>query len=116
MRLIDSEKYYQDLQSRFDAINDSGTTNSSIMKQGIKTGLRLAMDRLAKTEPIWERQSKWNHGRPTDEGRYIVKYDDKLIEGFYYHGVLYGKKIAGKSTVRLVPDRVGGWVKWPREQ
>ena len=114
MRLIDSEKYYQDLQSRFDAINDSGTTNNSLMKQGIKTGLRLAMDRLAKTDPIWERQSKWNHGRPADEGRYIVQYDGKLIEGFFYHGVLYGKKTAGKSMVRLVPDRVGGWVAWPR--
>lgn len=99
MRLIDSESIKED----------------SLMKQGIKTRLRLAMDRLAKTEPIWESQSAWNHGRPTDEGRYIVQYDDKLIEGFYYQGVLYGKKIAGKSMVRLVPDRVGGWVTWPRE-
>ena len=111
MRLIDSEKYYQDLQRRSESIKED-----SVMKQGIKTGLRLAMDRLAKTDPIWESQSAWNHGRPADEGRYIVQYDGKLIEGFFYKGVLYEKKVGGKSMVRLVPDRVGGWVTWPKEQ
>lgn len=111
MRLIDSEKYYQDLQRRHDAIKED-----SVIKQGIKTGLRLAMDRLAKTEPIWEMQSRWNKGRPETEGRYIVLYDGKLVEGFYYQNVLYGKRISGKATVRLVPDRISGWVAWPKEE
>ena len=87
MRLIDSEKYYQDLQRRSESIKED-----SVMKQGM------------------------NHGRPADEGRYIVQYDGKLIEGFFYKGVLYEKKVGGKSMVRLVPDRVGGWVTWPKEQ
>ena len=110
MRLIDSEKYYQDLQRRSDAIKED-----SVMKQGIKTGLRLAMDRLAKTEPIWEKQSSWNSGKPEREGKHIVRYGGVLIEGFFYKGVLYGKQVGGKSMVRLVPDRVGGWLddSWP---
>ena len=110
MRLIDSEKYYQDLQRRSESIKED-----SIMKQGIKTGLRLAMARRAKTEPIWESQSAWNHGRPEAEGRYIVMYDGKLVEGFYYQNVLYCKRINGKAMVRLVPDRINGWVAWPKE-
>lgn len=111
MRLIDSEKYYQDLQRRSESIKED-----SVIKQGIKTGLRLALDRLAKTEPIWEMQSRWNKGRPESEGRYIVLYDGKLVEVFYYQNVLYGKRINGKAMVRLVPDRISGWVAWPKEE
>ena len=51
MRLIDSEKYYQYLQSRFDAINDCGTTNSSLMKQGIKTGLMWNIESMTGYKP-----------------------------------------------------------------
>lgn len=111
MRLIDSEAYYSDLSDKCAAIKDD-----SLTKQGIRDGLRLAMDVLAKTPPVWDRTGAWNEGLPCRDGRYIVMYDGRLIEGFRYRGVLYGKKTPGKPMVRLAVGRIEKWTEWPEER
>lgn len=111
MRLIDSEAYFRELHKRSEKINED-----SVTKQGIKMGLRLAMNILATAPPVWEKQSAWNSGKPEREGKYIVRYGGTLIEGVFYRGALYGKKMGSRAMVRLVPDRINGWVAWPKEE
>ena len=108
MALINREDYFETLKQCDDQIAEDST-----IKSGMKIGLRLAMNRLAETTPIWEHQDTWNRGMPRDDGRYIINRNGCLMEGILCKGVMYHKR-AGK-LILLTPDRYDQWVRWPKE-